>query len=88
MAYMLLSVIKTVGYNGVDLLNLINVSGSNSLDQLYIEKLCRNSYIRITAGLRKEERDLGNGVGVIIISGFDNIDLIISVVLSVINIGL
>jgi hypothetical protein len=79
---------KTVGYNGVDLLNLINVSDSDNLGQFRTEKFCRNSYIRVTAGFRKEGEDLDNGVNAIIISGFGNIDLIILVILSVVNIGL
>jgi hypothetical protein len=86
--YILLSVTEAVGYNGVDLLNLINVGGNNGLGQLYAGKLRRNSYIRMTAGLYKEGRDLSNGVSAIIIGGFGNIDPVILVVLSVVNIGL
>jgi hypothetical protein len=87
-AYIFLSVTKTVSYNGVDLLNLINVSGGDSLNQLRIGKLYRNSYIWVTAGLYKEEGDLGNGVSAIIIDGFDNINPVILIVLSVVNIDL
>jgi hypothetical protein len=78
---------EAIGYNSVDLLNLINVSGSDSLGQLRAGKLRRNNYIRITAGLYKEGEDLGNGVNAVIISGFGNINLIILVILSVVNIG-
>jgi hypothetical protein len=87
-AYILSSVTEAVGYNSVDLLNLINISGNNGLNQLCIRKLCKNNYIRIIAGLYKEGRDLNNDVSAIIISGFGNIDLIILIVLSVININL
>jgi hypothetical protein len=86
--YIFPSVTETVNYNSVNLLNLINVSGSDSLNQLYTGKLRRNSYIRVTAGLYKEEGDLNNNVNAIIINGFDNINLIILIVLSVINISL
>jgi hypothetical protein len=81
-------VTEAVGYNGVDLLNLISVSGDNGLNQLRTEKLRRNDYIRVIAGHYKEGGDLNNGVGAIIIGGFNNINLIIPVVLSVININL
>jgi hypothetical protein len=81
------NVTETVGHNGVDLLNLISVGGNDSLGQFRTGKLCRNGYIRVTAGLRKEGGDLDNGVSAIIISGFGNIDLVIPVVLSVVDIG-
>jgi hypothetical protein len=42
----------------------------------------------MASGLRKEEGDLSNGVSAIIISGFNNINLVILVVLSVVNISL
>jgi hypothetical protein len=43
--YIFLSVIKAVGYNGVDLLNLISVSSSDSLSQLRAGKLRKNNHI-------------------------------------------
>jgi hypothetical protein len=84
---MFLSVTEAVGYNGVNLLNLISVSGGDGLSQLRAGKLRRNSYIRVTAGLYKEERDLNDSVSAIIIDGFSNIDLVTPVVLSIVNIS-
>jgi hypothetical protein len=71
----------------VDLLNLIGVNGSDGLGQLRAGKLRRNGYIRVTAGLYKKGGDLDNGVSAIIIDSFSNINLIILVILSVINIS-
>jgi hypothetical protein len=86
--YILLSVIEAVGYNGVDLLNLISMGGGDGLGQLRAGKLRRYSYIQVTAGLYKKGGDLDNGMSAIIINGFNNINLVILVVLSVININL
>jgi hypothetical protein len=85
--YILLSVTEAVSYNSVDLLNLIGVSSSDGLSQLRTGKFRRNSYIRVTAGFYKEGGDLDDGISVIIINSFGNIDLVILVVLNVVNIG-
>jgi hypothetical protein len=86
--YIFSSITEAVGYNGENLLNLISVGDSDSLDQLRVKKLYRNNYIRVTAGLYKEGRDLDNDINVIIINNCNNIDLIILIILSVINIDL